>query len=81
MNNELDFRISRLKNIQSELSKELDNIRNVDRHEGDEVWKDKNSAIFLDELETVCANIESAIAKIDDTIKEISKTSNNGGIL
>ena len=56
-------------------------MKNDDKESINEVWKDRNSELFLEELDSVRANIDSLIAKIDETIKELAKTSNDGGVL
>ena len=81
MNGNVDNKITKLKNIQSKLSSISDTMKNDDKESINEVWKDRNSELFLEELDSVRANIDSLIAKIDETIKELAKTSNNGGLL
>ncbi|MBR4178221.1 MAG: hypothetical protein IKR57_02590 [Bacilli bacterium] len=81
MNGNVDNKITKLKNIQSKLSSISDTMKNDDKESINEVWKDRNSELFLEELDSVRANIDSLIAKIDETIKELAKTSNDGGVL
>ena len=81
MNGNVDNKITKLKNIQSKLSSISDTMKNDDKESINEVWKDRNSELFLEELDSVRANIDSLIAKIDETIKELAKTSNDGGLL
>ena len=81
MNNGIDNKIIRLKNVQNRLSKLLDNMRNEDIKEINDVWQDKNSVLFIDQLNNVFLNINSLISMIDDTIKDVSRTDSNGGLL
>ena len=77
-NSELNV-INNLKNIKIELSNINESMRKDDVSEINDFWNDKNADLFVDEINNVNLDIDKLISKINDTIKDVSKTSFNGG--
>ena len=73
MNNDILFKITKIKEIQKELEQTYKTVIAEDTVKINEVWNDKNTDLFLDNYKGIKKDIEKIEEELDYVIEVLSR--------